>query len=488
MIAEPGFQRDGERSVHVVVDAAAATSEHIALTVRSVRNQRGIHPEITVVGGRSTSSGANHLFAPGGPMLWIQAGAELYPNAAVRLLEVIDRFEARAIYADGRARVAGRIAAVRRPDYSPVRLLEQDYLGDVVLLRLEAGAPLPPSRLELQLHVLGLDPAAVIHVPETLARRSTPLTIAQDDNERRIAIAAWLAGTEINAQVETTSPGELRIRFAPTGSPLVSIIIPTRGSSAVIRGHDRVLVVEAVRSIVARSSYPAVEFVVVADNETPQSVIDDITAVAPDRVRIVRWSHPFNFSAKINRGAAHARGELLLLLNDDVELISPDWLETMIGLCQLDGVGMVGAKLLFEDGTLQHGGHFYRARGADHIGFEWSSDQDDALGAMGVDREVAGVTAACALISRKLFIELGGLSTLLPGNYNDVDFSLKVRATGARIVWTPWARLYHFESKSREPTSADSELQRLRARWGTRMEVDPYWPDDARPVEQPAPR
>lgn len=481
MTAESGSQRVTKRNVHVLLDSTTSTAEEVARTLRSVRGQRAISPVITIVRTPTTSSENGHGVAGPDPVLWIQAGTELLPAAVGRLLAIFDRFDACAVYADGRARIVGRTTALRRPDYSPLRLLEQDYLGDAVLVRLEAGAPLPSSRLELQLHVLSLDAGAVVHVPETLARRQTSIPTASDV-ERRAAIAARLARAGINAQVETTSPGELRIRFPPIGLPLVSIIIPSRGSSAFIRGRDRVLLVEAVRSIVERSSYPAFEFVIVADDETPQSVIDDVTAIAQDRVRIVRWSQPFNFSAKINRGAAHARGELLLLLNDDVELISTDWLETMIGLCQMDGVGMVGAELLFEDGTLQHAGHFYRARGADHIALGWSPEQDDGLGAMRVDREVAGVTAACALVSRELFAEVGGFSTLLPGNYNDVDFSLKVRRTGARIIWTPWARLYHFESMSREPATADAELQRLRARWGTRMEVDPYWPEDARPV------
>lgn len=413
-------------------------------------------------------------------IVWIDAGAEVLPGALARMNDIARRFDAALLYGDGNAAVAGRRVLVERPDFSPLRLLEQDYLGDVIAIAPSALSPdrgIPTSRLMVQQLAWALDPECVVHIPEQLTRRAGPLPV-DDPEPRRAAVAAHLAECGIAADVRrVANTASLRVAFTPSGRSTVSIIIPTRGSTAVIRGEERVLVVEAVRSILERTSYDAYDFVIVADDVVPQSAIDQLIEVGGDRITLARWSQPFNFSGKINRGAAHARGDYLLLLNDNVEVISSDWLETMVGLIEQPGIGMVGANLFFEDGKVQHGGHLYRARSADHIAFGWSPGDDDSLGSMHVDREVSGVTAACALISRELFERIGGLSMLLPGNYNDVDACLKVRTTGARIVWTPWAMLYHFESQSREPKTAEAELARLRSRWGTRLEVDSYWPE-----------
>jgi len=375
-------------------------------------------------------------------------GATLVPGALDEIAAVLSRFPSQFLYADSRE--AGEV--VRRPIFSPLRLREQDYLGPLRVYSRGALA-LDPSQL-----------TEVVHVPSVL----TSMALAFEPGEPELPPTG---------EVEHRADGSRRVRYAVQGEPLVSVIIPTRGGAALINGIERVLVVEAVRAIVERSSYRAFELVVVADDETPQSVIDEVIAIGGEKLRLVRWSDSFNFSAKINRGAAFASGEYLLLLNDDVDPVSPDWIETMLGLSQQPGVGMVGALLLFEDGTVQHGGHLYRDSWAGHIALGWPIDRDDPLLSMRVTREVSGVTAACALLSAELFWRIGGLSSVFAGNYNDVDLSLKVRATGASIIWTPDARLFHFESKTRDATVAPSEIAALRQRWGSRLLIDPYWND-----------
>ena len=146
-------------------------------------------------------------------------------------------------------------------------------------------------------------------------------------------------------------------------------------------------------------------------------------------------------------------------------------------MAQQPDVGLVGTLLFFEDGTIQHGGHLYSASWAGHSAFGWEASRDDRLGSMRVDREVSGVTAACAMVRADTFWEVGGFSLDFAGNYNDVDLSLKVAATGRRNIWTPHARLIHFESKTRVPSVLPAELETLRARWGTRLLSDPYWPE-----------
>ena len=176
----------------------------------------------------------------------------------------------------------------------------------------------------------------------------------------------------------------------------------------------------------------------------------------------------------VNLGAAHARGEHLLLLNDDTEVITADWLVKMLDACTA-GVGAVGAKLLFEDGTLQHAGHTYRTA-AGHVGFGLPGDSPGRNGLLLRRREVAGVTAACMLTPYSVFDAVGGLAVQLPGNYNDVDYCMKLRVAGWSIVYEPTAVLYHFESKSRVAGIKPEDVEVIQRRWLTHLVDDPFTP------------
>jgi len=262
-------------------------------------------------------------------------------------------------------------------------------------------------------------------------------------------------------------------------TPMVSIIIPSIGVAGTVRGSERVFVVEAVRSVLGSVRTP-IEIVVVAGAAMPAAVAAELRGFG-EAVRIVDYDAPFNFSATINLGAAHSRGEQLLLLNDDVEVVSADWLERMLdalgGAGAGDRVGAVGARLLFEDGTLQHAGHTYRTS-LDHVGFGLPGDSAGRGGLLDQRRAVAGVTAACLLTPARVFDEVGGFSTLFPGNYNDVDYCLKLRFAGYEVVYEPAAVLHHFESRSRAsdaPIRAD-EIELIQRRWLTHLVDDPYTP------------
>ena len=173
----------------------------------------------------------------------------------------------------------------------------------------------------------------------------------------------------------------------------------------------------------------------------------------------------------------------MILLNDDIEVITPDWIETMLSLVQDPDVGMVGCLLTFEDGTIQHAGHLYLSSSAiGHIGYGADGDHPGPVSALRMERECSGVTAACAIIRRSEYLALGGLSRHFPVNFNDVDFSLKLRSSGKRIVWTPFAKLYHFESKTRDVGVGPAEIDGVRRRWGHVLDQgDPYWryPDES---------
>jgi O-antigen biosynthesis protein len=370
----------------------------------------------------------------------------------------------------------GAALVALKPDFSPERLRSHDYVSHLLAASREVlahaggvGAGGHDLALRLTERATG-----VAHLAEVLyLRRAT----APDPDAGRAAVQAHCSRLGIVAGVHRVSPeGCYRVVRELTAEPLVSVVIPTRGTSGRVWGLTRAFVVDAVRGLVERSTYPNVEFVVVHDDVTPAPVIEALRAAAGDRLVLVPYAAPFNFSAKVNLGVAMSSGELVLLLNDDTELIEPDSVGVMVGHLQDPGVAMVGAKLLYGDGTLQHGGHVYH-RAVGHACLGWSGDSPGPapLWPLAVARECSGVTAAAALVRRDVFDRLGGFTVDLPLNYNDVDFSLKVRATGGRIIWTPWASWYHFESRTRHSALRDEEVTFVRARWGRELGADPYY-------------
>ncbi|GGM01492.1 glycosyltransferase family 2 protein [Nakamurella endophytica] len=388
-------------------------------------------------------------------------------------------------------------AAFRKPDWAPERLRGQMYLGHLSVYRRDLLTAIGGLRRgydgsqDYDLALRATEEAAargwsVVHLPEVLYHwRIHPESVShRSDNApvfdaARRALADHLERTGVDGTVEQVhAVGVYRIRRRLDRWPRVSIVIPTRGSRGFTRGADRVMVLDAVRSVVTRSSYPDYELVVVADTATPPQVLADLRAVAGDRLVEVPYDGPWSFSAKCNIGVQRSSGSLVLLLNDDVEVLTPDWLETMVSLAVQPDVGMVGAKLLYEDGTLQHLGHLYEGGEVTHVAAGAPADWPGPVADLLVEREVSGVTAACALLRREVFDEVGGLSSALPVNFNDVDLSLKITGAGYRILVTPFAVLHHFESRTRKRTVASSEVLTLRRRWDHRLLVDPYWHHD----------
>jgi len=229
-----------------------------------------------------------------------------------------------------------------------------------------------------------------------------------------------------------------------------------------------------VRSIVESSTYDNYEIVVVADASTPTAVLDELKEAGGDRLRLVEYDQAFNFSAKINLGAAHGEGEHLLLLNDDMEVATPAWIERMVMYSMLDEVGAVGGRLLWEDGRLQHvgvrfegglPGHPYRGFSGGFKGYG-----NEVL----VVRDALAVTGACLMTRHELFDEIGGLSTDLPVNYNDIDYCLRLREGGRRTVYDPDLTMFHFESSSRSGDVEEWEKEYLLERWLPATSPDPY--------------
>lgn len=362
-----------------------------------------------------------------------------------------------------------------RPVFNRLLLRQVDALGPVVIVRapqlreiattsvpaalwpLQLGLTIAEAQVELIPHVLGVGDATTI--PE-----------APQQLEAKAIVEAELSRSSLEASVEIRPLGRRRVQYALRHTPLVSIIIPTRGAG---EGAEAFLT-QAVGSIISKSSYPNIELVIVADNPTPQDVVDAVDVIADGRVRWVRWSEPFNFSSKMNLGAACAMGEYLLFLNDDVEVVSSDWIERMLSLIGVEGIVYTGALLFFDDQTIQHAGHFY-AGGAGHVGIAEPLRENDPSGTYALDKLVSGVTAACSLAKRELFTSVGGFCEGFPGNYNDVDFAQKIRFVGGNSAISGASRLYHFESKSRNARVLRSEVELLHGRWYASIQADGHY-------------
>jgi GT2 family glycosyltransferase len=216
---------------------------------------------------------------------------------------------------------------------------------------------------------------------------------------------------------------------------------------------------------------------VVFDSHTPQSVIQDIASRKLSNIKLVEYSRPFNFSEKINLGAIKSDGEVFLLLNDDTEILSSDWIEELLTYLEQDDVAMVGPMLLLADGRIQSAGHFNFEISAVHVAVGHSADIDTYDRIFSVPGERSGLTMACTAIKKSAFNQVGGLCTLFPRAFNDVDFGNKVRILGYRIIWTPRTQVAHYESLSRNPKTERFENKLVLQRWGTECTShDPYLP------------
>ncbi len=465
----------------------AAAAETTAASIRTIALPAGVRVAGNVLDPASLADAvrdsAEHI------IVLVEAGASVDARAFDAIIAFAsDHPDTDVLYgATARLRADDRVHPLRRPDFSPERLRSQYYLGPVVAWRREALLSLDGFRagvpeaeaydLALRAVRAGLTFASVTaffdRVP--VGAQQTVLSSRGIDSVRRI-LEEHLAETG-GGEIRRIDPrGAHDVRRVVQGEPLVSIVIPTRGLFHADDAGERCFVLDAVRGIMQRSSYRNVELVIVIDDVAEQRVVDELEALAGDRLKLVWWTEPFNFSTKVNLGALHATGEFILLLNDDVDVITPDWIEALLALAQLPGAGMSGAMLYYDDDTIQHGGHAYYRGDAAHIGSFVPRGSRGPLDGYLVEREVSGVTAACAMMPTAVYHEVGGLTSLLPGAFNDVDLCMKVTWTGHDIYWTPHAELYHFESKTRDPSVHAGEVQVAWGRWGFRMHDPRYWP------------
>lgn len=258
--------------------------------------------------------------------------------------------------------------------------------------------------------------------------------------------------------------------------PLVSIVIPTAGRERPLRGRNVNLVTHCVERIRSLSTYPEYEIVIVDNGDLGHEVRDGLSASG---CRLLTFGEPeFNISRKLNLGASIARGPYLLFLNDDIEVVSKDWIEALLEQGTKPGVGVVGAKLLYENDTLQHVGVAHYRGLPDHVRKHYSRNDAGYMFSTVSVRNYMAVSGACMLTPTALFRELTGFDDAYKVNYGDIDYCLKARVRGYRTVYTPHAELYHFESGSRLAEVARDEIELYLGRWKVVTARDPYYNTD----------
>lgn len=328
---------------------------------------------------------------------------------------------------------------------------------------------------------------AVHHIPHILYHwRVVPGSTAASGSEKPYALTAGIRAVEehlqrvgVKASVSQAASdiGLMRVRYAmPEPAPLVSIVIPTRDGVELLR--------QCVESIFERSTYPNFEIVIVDNGSVkPETLAYFDLLRARSNVHILRDDRPFNFSALNNGAVAQSRGDYVCLLNNDIEIITPDWLEEMVSLAAQPGNGAIGACLWYPNDTLQHGGVMLGVGGvAGHIHARLPRGAFGYFGRAVCTQNLSVVTAACLLIRRSIYDEVHGLDDELAVAFNDVDFCIRVRNAGYRNVWTPHAELYHHESATRGSDLSPEKAQRFRReilfmeeRWGATLFNDPAY-------------
>ncbi|MEO8519727.1 MAG: glycosyltransferase [Acidobacteriota bacterium] len=410
----------------------------------------------------------------------LSGGDRLAPDALRLLTAAAARPQADAVYSDEETLqdVGPPGGTYSKPDWSPELLLSFPYISRLSLLRRDRVVALGGWRQatvaaeEYELH-LGIARAggAIRRVDQILYFRqgrhaaevySTPAAV----DARRTAVEAHLAATSTAAAIEPRpDAGRLRVRPVIAGQPLVSIVIATRDRVQLLR--------QCVESIRATTDASVAYEIIVADNDSAEAETLEYFEVSG--LRIVHVPGPFNFSAINNAAARVARGSLLLFLNNDTEVIDPRWLAAMAEWALQPAIGCVGAKLLFGDGRIQHVGVTLHDGSAHH---PFYGERPSARNWLDTElvRNYSAVTAACVMVRRAVFEEVGGFAETLPIAYNDVDLCVRVLRAGYRNLYTPYAVLYHHESSSRAPGVTIEDNQRLRAAVGELVWSDPLCP------------
>ncbi|SCX72740.1 glycosyltransferase family 2 protein [Variovorax sp. EL159] len=503
----------------LTMTAADSSLQALERAVASVRGQVYPHWRLTLVVPASLSTQARawldsqasvdgridvaELQSPVGAsadwLAFCDARDALAPDALWRAAEAAVRNPDVALIYTDEDRIADdgqRSAPYFKPDWNIDLLRSQDYVSRLAFFSaslvgelggLDASFGEEAASYDLALRCAEqLAPERIVHIPKVLYHRHVasadnvhamdPAEYAPEGGER--ALQAHLARSGIAATAERGAHG-FRVRYAlPSELPLVSLFIPTRNGLKLVR--------QCIESILEKTLYPRYEIILVDNgSDDPEALRYFEEIAARSGVRVLRDDSPFNYSALNNGAAAIAKGDVFGLINNDIEVISPDWLGELVSIALQPGVGAAGARLWYPEMTLQHAGVVlgYRGGVADHAHRRLGRDDPGYFGRAALMQGFSAVTAACLVVRRALYEQVGGLDEVhLKVAYNDVDFCLRLREAGYRNVWTPYAELFHHESATRPSDLSEAQIERflgeeryMKNRWGDLLFNDPAY-------------
>lgn len=467
-----------------------------------LEQQTANDPRIKVVlretnGHISEASNSAIRLATGSWMALLDQDDLLSEDALYYIARTINRFpDCALIYSDEDKIEDGvRRDPYFKPDWNPDLLRSQNMISHLAVYRLDRIRTLGGFRKGYegsQDHDLvlrfteGLKSSEIKHVTRVLYHwRSHNESTAQSGGNKsyasmagRRALLDHLERTGLSGDITVLPTGMYRVTYKiPDIAPKVSLIVPTRN------GFE--LISQCVDSILNKTTYPNYEILIVDNNSDDQRTLDYFKRFhGNDRVKVIHDNQPFNYSSINNRAVELADGEYVGLINNDIEVISPNWLDEMMGIAIQREVGVVGARLWYPNDTLQHGGVILGIHGvAGHAHKMMPKGAHGYFGRGEVIQTMSAVTAACVVVRKSTFKLVGGLDAdNLKIAFNDVDFCLKVREAGFRNVWTPYAELYHYESASRGYEDTPEKMARFRAevhfmmeKWKDHLPVDPAY-------------
>lgn len=463
------------------------------------RDPRIFYKKLERNGGISENTNACISMATGDYIGLFDHDDLLHPYALFEYMKAICAEKADFIYSDEASFTKTPSDAFFlhfKPDYAPDTLRSNNYICHFTVFSREllkkAGGGFRKEFDGSQDYDLILrlceQAERIIHIPRILYywrshEGSTALNVSAKPytiEAGKAAIAEHLGRVGLKGTVsEAAMASTYKVQYEIDGDPLISIIIPNRDHVGDLR--------RCVDSIWEKSSWDHWEIIVVENGSEDPATFDCYDEIQKDeRIRVVEWKSDggFNFAAINNFGARLAKGDYLLLLNNDTEVITADWMEQMLMYAQRGDVGAVGAMLYYPDNTVQHAGIILGIAGvAEHAHKGYRRGEFGYAGRMTIAQNLSAVTAACMMVPRKIWDEMQGLDEAFAVMYNDLDLCMRIRKAGYLIVWTPYAELYHYESKSRgkedspeKRKRANGEIDRFMAKWGTEIEKgDPYY-------------
>lgn len=447
-------------SLHIVIDGQE--SEAAEDTRRSLRGSRGHYPRGVAVSVLSVpNSSLASFIAQHAEQWWLRvpAGVRFLPAGLEMVLQALLHEPAyKAVYADEVVPGPRGLLPLFRPDFNFDLLISfpgvmarhwlfhRDALEAVGGFKPEDGTAFELGAL-LRMAESG-NFASLGHVSEPFL--VAPAEVPLSEDARQTVLSHLHRRGYANAQVADGSPGTFRVLYGHESAPLVSVIIPTKDQLPMLQ--------RCVETLLDNTLHRNFE-VLIVDNgsSTPEALawLDGVERLESDQLRVLRYPHPFNYSAMNNLAARQARGEYLLLLNNDTAVLRDDWLDAMLNHALRPEVGIVGAKLLYPDGRVQHAGVVLGLNGpADHPYNGAALDDQGDMHRLLVDQDLSAVTGACLMVRKTLYEAVGGLDENdFKVSYNDVDLCLKIRQTGHLVVWTPHALMMHVGSVSQNSSN-----------------------------------